>query len=162
MPATTILAGESSIVLDNGAILTTSSSTAEKVVVQKDGALIFWSGTKVTLKPGFRAKPESFFWAAVDRDMNGFSDQEEITDSDGDGIPDAWETVNGLNPADYSDGFADRNGDGVVNLLEYFATIAPRAGATLPSEAQVVLRTPSGQYFAVKTGTWALSPIMTP
>lgn len=47
-------------------------------------------------------------------------------DSDGDGIPDAWEVEHGLNPQDAHDGNADRNGDGWTNLEEWLAELADR------------------------------------
>ncbi len=42
-----------------------------------------------------------------------------IIDTDGDGIPDVWETLNGLDPNDPSDAVLDRDGDGTSNLDEY-------------------------------------------
>jgi hypothetical protein len=40
-------------------------------------------------------------------------------DTDGDGIPDAWEIANGLNPNDPTDAGKDPDGDGLTNLQEY-------------------------------------------
>ncbi len=45
-------------------------------------------------------------------------------DNDGDGMPDAWETVQGLNPDDASDGVLDPDGDGYTNLEEYLNELA--------------------------------------
>ena len=46
-------------------------------------------------------------------------------DGDGDGMPDWWETSNGLDPADPSDASADPDGDGLGNLAEYMAGTDP-------------------------------------
>jgi hypothetical protein len=40
-------------------------------------------------------------------------------DTDGDGMPDAWEKKYGLDPNDTSDAARDRDGDGYTNLEEY-------------------------------------------
>ncbi len=40
-------------------------------------------------------------------------------DSDNDGMPDAWEIANGLNPNDPSDAIKDCNGDGYTNIEKY-------------------------------------------
>jgi len=40
-------------------------------------------------------------------------------DSDHDGMPDAWEKANGLNPNDPSDAIKDCNGDGYTNIEKY-------------------------------------------
>jgi len=40
-------------------------------------------------------------------------------DSDGDGMPDAWEKANGLDPKDPSDALKDCNGDGYTNIEKY-------------------------------------------
>ncbi|WP_073487464.1 MULTISPECIES: polysaccharide lyase [unclassified Flavobacterium] len=48
-------------------------------------------------------------------------------DSDNDGIPDAWEKKNGLNPNDASDANKDANGDGYTNIEKYFNGIDPNS-----------------------------------
>ncbi len=42
-----------------------------------------------------------------------------IVDTDGDGMPDDWETFFGLNPNDPTDAALDPDGDGLTNLQEY-------------------------------------------
>jgi hypothetical protein len=49
-----------------------------------------------------------------------------LQDSDGDRTPDAWETANGFNPNDPSDGPADTDGDGMNNQKEFVAGTDPR------------------------------------
>jgi len=48
-----------------------------------------------------------------------------VTDRDGDGIPDAWETQFGLDPDDRNDGDLDLDGDGLTNAGEYAAGTQP-------------------------------------
>ena len=47
------------------------------------------------------------------------------TDSDGDGMPDAWESKYGLNPHDPADANGDLNGDGYTNIEKYINGIDP-------------------------------------
>ena len=51
------------------------------------------------------------------------------TDTDGDGLPDAWEADNGL-VVGVDDGAADPDGDGVSNLGEFVAGTNPQSGAS--------------------------------
>lgn len=65
------------------------------------------------------------------REVGGWPDLKTAaapSDSDGDGIPDAWEVAHGLNPHDARDGNADRNGDGWTNLEEWLADVAAGRG----------------------------------
>lgn len=51
-----------------------------------------------------------------------------FNDSDGDGMPDAWEIANGLDPDNPADASRDTDGDGVTNLQEYLAGTSPNPG----------------------------------
>ncbi len=54
----------------------------------------------------------------------------QAPDADGDGLPDAWETANGLNPASAADAAADGDGDALSNLNEYANRTDPRRADT--------------------------------
>lgn len=59
-------------------------------------------------------------------------------DTDGDGIPDTWETAHGLNPNSASDGNGDYTGDGYTNIEKYLNELAdnacPSGSPTAPPE----------------------------
>lgn len=54
-------------------------------------------------------------------------------DTDGDGMPDSWETTYGLNPNSAADASLDPDGDGFTNLQEYQNGTNPNAGETYNS-----------------------------
>lgn len=58
-------------------------------------------------------------------------------DLDEDGLPDAWELANGLNPANANDAQLDSDGDGISNLNEYLGgtnPLVPESGGTVVLE----------------------------
>ena len=64
-----------------------------------------------------------------ENDVGGWENYPEVHraadwDRDGDGIPDHWEVAHHLDPADPSDGTADRDDDGYTNLEEYLHATA--------------------------------------
>lgn len=61
-----------------------------------------------------------------------------LTDTDGDGMPDSWETTNGLNPNNASDG-KTTNDDGYTNLEHYINSIV-QGIMTAESEGGTVLK----------------------
>jgi Bacterial TSP3 repeat len=94
--------------------------------------------------------------------------QAPITDSDGDGIPDTWETTYGLNPHDAGDAAGDADEDGQTNAEEYAAGTDPNdAGSTFTGNVtkiaggfQVSFAAKAGKAYTVQyrdslsTGTW--------
>jgi uncharacterized repeat protein (TIGR01451 family) len=97
----------------------------------------------------------------------------EILDSDGDGLPDSWESGNGLNPFDSSDATTDADGDGLTNLQEYFAGTDPRATnstvriesvARSDGDVTITVRTVLGKRYELQSSTslpnsWAVAAL---
>ncbi|MFM1768214.1 MAG: hypothetical protein RJA22_743 [Verrucomicrobiota bacterium] len=81
----------------------------------------------------------------------------EGPDSDGDGLPDAWEQVNGTQPF-VADGGADPDGDGMTNLQEFGAGTHPLDAASVLAVQSVALGQGvfSVQFLAVSNRTYTL------
>lgn len=85
-------------------------------------------------KSGLPGLPDS------EQDVGGWEDYPEVHrpadwDTDADGMPNAWEQANGLNPTDAMDGPTDSDGDGYTNLEGYLNSLTeskPHAAATRP------------------------------
>ncbi len=52
-----------------------------------------------------------------------------LVDTDGDGLPDVYETAHGMNPSDPADGATDSNGDGVTKAEEYRRLVNTQSGS---------------------------------
>jgi hypothetical protein len=70
--------------------------------------------------------------ATVAWDQIGRPTSLALTDGDGDGMHDSWESANGLNPARAADAGEDADGDGFTNRVEYLAASAPGSLASVP------------------------------
>jgi hypothetical protein len=86
-------------------------------------------------------------------------------DADGDGLPDAWETLYGLNPNDPRDTVLDTDGDGMTNLQEYRAGTSPvdkRSVFSLNIDAVGPLRlqfvAQSNRFYAIQFATNSVAP----
>lgn len=69
-----------------------------------------------------------------DRDFDGISDDED-PDDDNDGLTDAFEIANGLNPVESGDALQDADGDTFSNLVEAQAQSNPNNAGSLPPGA---------------------------
>lgn len=88
------------------------------------------------------------------------------TDTDGDGIPDEWETAHGLNPNDATDGTKTANGTWYTNVEVYINSLVDEItnaqneggvimGETLPGESVPVIYTLSDEtYNTTDNGAW--------
>jgi hypothetical protein len=63
------------------------------------------------------------------RQVGGYPEYrgEPYDDSDSDGMPDEWETKNGLDPNNASDAAGDLNGDGYTNIEDFLNGLDPNA-----------------------------------
>ena len=90
----------------------------QRVIAETRGGTAAFKGSRTGL-PGL---PDS------QKDVGGWDNYPEVRrpagwDTDRDGMPDAWERAQGLDPADAKDGAADRNNDGYTNLEDYLNSL---------------------------------------
>jgi chitodextrinase len=86
-----------------------------------------------------------------------------VSDTDGNGLPDAWERRYFTSPGVDPNG--DPDGDGMVTRDEMNAGRNPmeRLDAfALPPNVQLVLPTPGDAFFGIRTSDWAIMPVATP
>jgi hypothetical protein len=87
----------------------------------------------------------------------GAASSSGITDSDNDGIPDAVEISNGLNPNDPTDAALDADGDGMSNLAEYIAgTNIRNAGDNLRAAFEISSGSPVIRFTAAAGKTYTV------
>lgn len=140
-------------VADPGKVTT---ATPGPVVIETTGKAVFIGGTGVVLTPGFWARPGSLFRASQDLNLGGFV---SLTDTDFDGLPDAWELLHFGNLT-AATGSIDSDGDGPNNAAEYYAGTNPNfnesTATTLPGSAQVVVKIPTGKFQKVMND-WSIT-----
>ncbi|MDP4208620.1 MAG: polysaccharide lyase [Bacteroidota bacterium] len=86
-----------------------------------------------TLKPQFKYRrlPKTSYKQGIItdiREVGGYPEYKgtPYKDTDGDGMPDAWEIKHGLNPNDPSDAVKDCTGDGYTNIEKYINGISTK------------------------------------
>jgi hypothetical protein len=80
-----------------------------------------------------------------------------VTETDGDGLPDAWETANGLDPNNPNDAAEDSDGDGMTNGEEYVAGTDPQDPTSyLRVDSIAVDGTVTIEFQAVSNKTYAV------
>lgn len=143
------------VVAADGEIRTKVNTAATEVAAESGSDVVFWARSRVVLKPGFRAKSGGRFWAALDSDMDGYSDMEEVTDRDGDGLSDAWERDQGNRPK-----YATGASTAATQTTTGGYTNGNLGSSNLPPNYQLVLRTPGNRYAGVQTSNnWRISTL---
>lgn len=110
----------------------------------RTGADLLASGLEITLDQPVGSMGQAKYLRLVDTSVP--------LDTDMDGLPDAWESANGLNPLHPGDAFNDDDNDGQNNTEEYLAGTDPQDPNSL-LKAFAAQRTVGGL-----TVTWSSSP----
>jgi probable HAF family extracellular repeat protein len=120
---------------DAGSIMGTSATPAG------GGTSVLWQDGKLwklsDCIPAYQHPDGAYFTISNSYDITGRRlVLHRLPDSDGDGLPDAWETQYGLDPNSSTDAAIDTDGDGLTNYQEYQAgtdpTIADTDGDGIP------------------------------
>jgi hypothetical protein len=135
MPELTILPTEKAhdyVLANAGATLPKRDPVDARVVEQvKTGKITYLEGVKLPeTQFKHRRLPLDSYKQGIITDISqvgGYPDYKgtPYVDSDNDGMPDAWETKNGLNPRDPSDASLDKNKDGYTSIEDYLNSVVP-------------------------------------
>jgi hypothetical protein len=125
----------------DGGVMTASDGTYEMelpsgtytVSAYKKGTIEDDATGIVVTAPGVTVQN---FTLAADYDNDGTADSTD-TDDDNDGIPDTYESANGMDPMDATDAYADDDADGLTNIQEY-------TDETDPQDASAFIKTGGG------------------
>ncbi len=102
-------------------------------------------GYPVTLADPAQARSLITSSAARGREIGvDFNVSRPEADSDGDGIPDWWDDLHGLNKFSAADATLDPDGDGLTNLQEFLRGTHPRVANTTPLLLQTSFQLPVG------------------
>jgi len=110
---------------DTGANFPKSDSFDARIIKEVAGRTFSFKGSKTGI-PGI---------VDSQRDSGGYPELKPgpaPADTDGDGMPDAWETANHLDPKSPDDGNAYPDKSGYTNLEKYLQWIIDHHGALVP------------------------------
>ncbi|WP_256012329.1 pectate lyase family protein [Desertivirga xinjiangensis] len=137
MPAITILPTKDAynyVLANAGAILPKRDPVDTRVIEQvRTGKINYKEGVKLPATQfEHRRLPIDSYKMGIITDISQVGGYPEYKgkpykDSDNDGMPDAWETKNGLNPKDASDASKDKNNDGYTNIEDYLNSVVSLA-----------------------------------
>ncbi|MFY7889027.1 MAG: polysaccharide lyase, partial [Spirosomataceae bacterium] len=133
MPAFTILPtmkAREYVLANAGASLPIRDAVDTRVIEQvKTGKIVVKEGVVApTSQFKHRRLPLDSYKTGIITDINqvgGYPNYQgtPYKDSDNDGMPDAWEIKNGLNPKDASDAVKDKNNDGYTNIEDFLNSV---------------------------------------